>query len=115
MNEREILSRRGAKQEIDCEDQGANKVDHKEAYDSGANERHRQDDKRSAAKMEKLFSIWKLLSRPENQIRVHLCYQHKIRSKISGFSKFLRSLLYSRLWLYQLEVRPLWKTAHALG
>ena len=51
----------------------------------------------------------------ENRVRTHLCYRHKIRSKISGFSKFPRSLLYSRLRLYLLDVKPLWKTAHALG
>ena len=51
----------------------------------------------------------------ENRLRFHLCYRHKIRQKIMGFVKFPRRILYDRYRLYQLDIRPAWKTAHALG
>lgn len=51
----------------------------------------------------------------ENRLRIHLCYRHKIRQKIMGFVKYPRSALYGRFRLYKLDVKPLWKTANALG
>lgn len=51
----------------------------------------------------------------ENRLRFHLCYRHKVRQKIMGFVKYPLKLLYGKYKLYKLDVKPLWKTAQALG
>jgi len=51
----------------------------------------------------------------EQRLRLQLCYRYKVRYLVSGYVKFPRRALYEKYGLYQLEIKPIWKPAQALG
>lgn len=51
----------------------------------------------------------------EQRLRLQLCYRYKVRHRVSGYVKFPRRELHEKYGLYKLEIKPIWKQAHALG